>query len=316
MPLNSNTKLVRASTAWIQKDVNRIIWEIWLSVNDVLILTTGSSWRAEKYWELDDVELLVYFLKNDLDLNIQELCEILKNNGKFEFLVEDKLSENSPYFEWFIWEKVNKVFFPSRHIDSRIIFWETDSLNQINSTFIDVIKSLDWWKIDDWKTRIRTHKNISLSGGWKWKWEPYKIFDVESKTLFYAKEKNGRQVSLKLWMLRYIQYKIVSIIINLIRKWKIDNNNISKIWRSMNQKLDFLADFWLSLNNAQINELKFFYSYFVELHNRMVQMFPWHTSGSFQLNENDFREFIASIKAFNPLVQNLNLQEKNKAWQI
>lgn len=302
------TTLKRITTKWVQSRVSKVIHDIWVRTDNLLILTTWSSWRAEKYGELDDVELLIYSFWELWWVSKQDVCEALKNDSKFKFLIEPKEVDSVDSFEWMLWEARPKTFFPSRHIDTRVIFGEYDNMTHLNNIFIQLIRRADGKLVDDWKSRIRTHKNMSIKWEWKWKWELFKIFDSDEKTLHYLKSSSWKQISLKLWALRYLQYKIVYLLIKLIKTGRLDEMNIANIWRSIREKLTFISDFWVTLSQEKLDELVILYKYFLLQHENMVEIFRWRESWKITMNDKDFQDFLEYLQIFNQLVWELSLK--------
>lgn len=290
---------------YIKREIGLAVKSIlWRNVDtwDLTVMTTWSSWREEEYSALDDLELLVYWETKDIEEQIIE--EIRKYSWKCKILLEIKNKSFPDYYEnqnddW-------KTFFPSRFIDSLVLFWKWKYYEELKSIFIDNIQNVNWKEIKNWKNRLKYHSDISKIWQWSWKKEEFKVYDVKHKRINYYKDTN-KEISIKIWPLRSIQYKLVLIIMKLIRDDKIINSdNFDEIWKSIDSKIDFLENLWY-LTTDDIVKLKSFYSYFLWIHNEMTSKFNKKWEWYFELTNEEFELFLSNLDEFNTLIKRINV---------
>lgn len=304
---------------WTNKEANITIASVERIVSGLLngsgkkitIGTTWSSWRVEDYSELDELELLIYWREDgfieDIKILEQALLSYSWNNCRIVF--ERKLRSKPEYFEWVEWREIDVPrFFPSRFIDFLPIHGCACDYNSLLKEFLNNIENANSRDLRDWKSRVRSHKRISNTWIWRWKWEEYKIFDPNEKIINYSKTDGGIEISLKVWALRYIQYQIIQLVITLIRGKRINVTTFKEMWRSVSSKIDFLQNFDIELGLIELEELKGLYSFFLWIHNNLSAKFNKDWEGILELSDNEFKLFYQNLKDFNRLMTRFRIK--------
>ncbi len=298
------------------KDIQNIVSVIlWWRNNNTVVLTTWSSWRWEEYAAIDDLELLIFW-DNKCLLAEEILNMIWVTKRKCSLLIERKTFDNVAFFEWLECSPIQSpVFFPSRFIDYWVIYWDDSKLIPLESNFIHSLHEIGRKDLDRWNERIRYHKKVSQTWEWSWKWGTFKIFDQNERILIYEKWDN-KEVSIKIWPLRYIQYLIVKIIIQLVKLWDVKEKNFRDIWKSISDKLDFLSERKIELRYLEVEELKSLYNFFLNIHNKMSKNFKRNQDWSISFSDEDFKIFTEQLSRFNTLLWKLRLNDINPLTNI
>ncbi len=279
--------------------------------DSVIIGTTWSSGRKEEYAELDELELLIYW--ND-DLDAEQIKDLENTIDQYTWtpctmIFERKSPQLPEYFEWVLDRtELKPVFFPSRFIDFLQIHGSEEAFDELVLTFLWNIKNHKSKVISWWRNRVVVHKKVSENWLIKWKWEEHPLFDDDQKSLHYSKEKWGKEVSIKIWALRYIQYQIVQMIMTLIRRDKIDRESFRDIQWGIEWKIDYLSEFWVNISMIQLQELKSLYTFFLGIHNQLSKIFNKEWSGSMVFSDEDYLILKERLEDFNALMKEFKLK--------
>lgn len=294
---------------WIKKIV---AWILEVSWKDIIVGTTWSTWRSEEYANLDEIELLLYSWENISNDDLQSLQETIKNFSpdSCRIIFESKNKSTPDEFEWITGkEKIEPIFFPSRFIDYLQIHGSEEDYNELTERFISNIQSAPSNKIKWWKKRIRNHRLVSEKWIIRWKGDSIKLYDTDNKIINYSRQEWGLEVSIKIWALRYIQYQIVQILMILIRLSKIeDSETFQKIWSTIEDKIDFLSEYWLDVNFLELQELKWLYVFFLWIHNRISKKFNKDWEWSITFTNDEFKLFESNLNDFNTLMKKFKLK--------
>lgn len=279
--------------------------------DSVVIGTTWSSGRKEEYSELDELELLIYWNTGLDDHQISDLENTIDQYTwtPCTMIFERKSSQLPEYFEWLFGRTESKpVFFPSRFIDFLQIHGSEEAFDELVLKFLWNIKNHKSKVISWWRNRVAVHKKVSESWLIKWKWQEHPLFDDNHKSLHYSKENWGKEVSIKIWALRYIQYQIVQMIMTLIRRDKIDRESFRDIQWGIEWKIDYLSEFWVNISMIQIQELKSLYTFFLGIHNQLSKIFNKEWSGSMVFSDEDYLILKERLEDFNVLMKEFKLK--------
>lgn len=299
---------INVTLEWIEHIVHSILNT---TLKDIVVWTTGSSWRSEEYSILNDFELLLYAWSEVSSEDMQVFRDSIQSLSwsNCEIIFENKSKYNPEFFEWMVWWKtISPIFFPSRFIDFLQLYGSQSDYDELLSIFIWNIKTTEPKNIWNWKKRITTHRKTSNTWIIKWKWEESKIFDEDKKSLNYSNIQWGCEVSIKIWALRYIQYQIVHIIMSLIRSSKIENNHFKEIGRWVEQKIDFLSEYWLESSFLELQELKGLYWFFLGIHNNVSKKFNKNWKWVIELSDDEFKIFKENLLSFNKLMNQFKLK--------
>ena len=94
----------------------------------------------------------------------------------------------------------------------------------------------------------------------------------------------------------------------LIRAWRIDEQDFWEIWRWVEQKIDFLSDFWMEANFLELQELKWLYAFFLGIHNRVSKKFNKNGKWTIEFSPDEFSIFIENLSDFNKLMERFKLK--------
>jgi len=277
----------------------------------IVIWTTWSSWRKEEYAELDELELLIYWWNN---IDPEQILELEKTIDRYTWepcsMIFERKSSNKPeYFEWVLDRpNLKPIFFPSRFIDFLKIHGSSEAYDELITTFLWNIQNQNAKIISWWRGRVSAHKKVSENWIIKWKWEEFSLFNDDERTLSYSKEIWWKEVSIKIWALRYIQYQIVQMIMILIRKEKIDRDTFGQIQWWIESKIDFVSEFWVNISMIQLQELKSLYTFFLAIHNQFCKMFHKEGSWSMVFSDSDYLILKERLVDFNKLMSEFRLK--------
>lgn len=292
----------------VQELVNALLWK----QSNVIVGTTGSSGRNEEYASLDELELLLYpnvWMSGDEIKDFQETVQ--RYTWRCDIIFEHKTKMYPEFFEFverrWTWKP---VFFPSRFIDFLQLHWSQEEYTELVDIFLWNIRAHNAKTLEWWKKRIATHKKVSENGLIRWQGQDIPLFNDGDKMLHYEKSPWGREISIKIWALRYIQYQIVQMLMVLIRRNSIDKEVFQQIWNGVESKIDFLSDHGLNLGMIQLQELKWLYSFFLWIHNNISKAFHKDGAGSMIFSDEDYRIFKERLSDFNNLMAEFRLKEK------
>lgn len=276
--------------SWWEKRVNEIIK--WLSrkiisnlelnnsiKNTCVAMITWSDWRFENIpcgsW-LDvtifskterEREYFPRLLRDVLWIWLEKFNEKTLESKLFgsKKVVCDLVSfddvDNLLFYEW------NKnLFFPTRIYDSILVYGNEIIYKAIKNYILELIKATPKNTMESWRSRVRTHKKISFSGEWKRKNQDQKHFNINEWKVFYEKSFEI-ETWVKIWPMRYVQYKTALLITNAIRKEKISIQEAENLPKFMWDRIEFLRNITSGLENENdIKDLINSYYYFVKLH--------------------------------------------------
>ncbi len=200
--------------------------------DDIVIITTGSDWRLENKPCWSAMELIIYykeFFKEDYIKKIHDIFYTLlkKYNestlhsnigGNLDVIIEvKKIFDKSIYY--YGQEYDYKKIFPTRFLDSKFIFWNYEIYKELWNYFIKNLNQIKRHLKSFRDSKIRYHKWISESWTAKFKWETIKHFDIENWMIYFYKWID-KEIWVKMWPLRYYQYKIAYIILKYLQNIK------------------------------------------------------------------------------------------------
>lgn len=208
-------------------------------------------------------------------------------------------------------------FFPTRLLDAQYIYWNKDIFNELKQYLFLQLKDLEKKFYERWRNRIRSHRKISETWKANFKWNEINYFDPENGIVYYEKRESdvvgvsSLETWVKIWPMRFMQYKTASLIIKAIQNEKISLDEFLKIPNFLWDRLEFLRDLFDWIHWEQdLNDMTISYYYFVKMHHHLQHLFKqWDWEAvELELNPNDRMEFVEYLQTLNHLASSLQLK--------
>lgn len=291
--------------------------ELGFHKQNTLILTTWSDGRRENIRDASGVEIMLYVFNQSHNpysignivnesleqFNIHSVAP--KLFGTKKVLIEHKSGDNaidSEYME-------NPAFFPTRFLDSYKLYGGNARYEYLKNRYFEGLSTIDKKQRKSRKSRIRYHKNISFDGIGNRKGKPIEHFSPEQGYITYGKEWT-LEYGIKHWPLRYLQYQIMQIIIDLVRNWSLGRTDLTNIHWFVKDKIEFLRNFdTMPTNEAYLNDLVHAYYYFLRIHHILQKKYKSVPQTMIRLHFDEYerQEFIDTLRLFNARVEQLTV---------
>ncbi|MDD2515903.1 MAG: hypothetical protein PHF46_02610 [Candidatus Gracilibacteria bacterium] len=309
---------------FLQEEINKKIKETLGPISGVNIYVTGSDGRMESGINLEGSfgsDFILYFdniSEDDKTAVISILDNIEKGKDNINFL-EIKNIDNIALYEGGHSQNQNSknLFFPSRFIDSNTLFGESGFYDILVKKFIESVKTGIGLKHirsgGTWTSKIKIHKNISETGKGNRQGKEITHFDLNEGIINFQESRTGGipTLGIKMGSIRYLQYKLIYLILKLIENNKIDAQNFGNIGSFTADKIDFVRNFIDGLDEGKIRDLTEAYYYFLKIHFLLQKQFKEIDKGSvkIELNSNQKEEFKDVLFTFNSLVKGLTIRQ-------
>lgn len=272
------SKRLKTMIAWAHEKIIPILEAYNIHQDDFILLLTGSDWRRENRKEASWVEMIAYtnrdLAKNmiikitseiwDLFMWYNRLSVTKKVYWTNKVEVEPKRFTNisnfeDPYTDY-------NVFFPSRFLDGALLFGSDLAYESLFALFQKDVVSAQASDMTTFKSRIKYAQDITLQWKRDFKWKSITHFDFEKNEIYYEKTAHLERW-VKMWPLRYVQYKFCFLIVQLLRTQQINYKDL--IWMNpfISDKIELIRNFikW-GIDESKITDLRTTYYTFLKIH--------------------------------------------------
>jgi hypothetical protein len=194
--------------------------------------------------------------------NRLSLAKKVYGSNKVE--VEPKRFEKVGYFED-PYSNYQTVF-PTRFMDWAMIYGSEYLYKKLYYIFADDLSKATSHHLGLFKSRIKYAADISNHWEKIFKGNNVQHFDREKKEIYYQKTPLV-ETGVKMWPLRYVQYKLAYLIIQLIKTNKIAYKDFKELEWFMHKKIEFLRNYvkW-GMSEHIIQDLSIIYYTFLKIH--------------------------------------------------
>jgi len=274
-----STRLKNITSTTAEKIVP-ILYQQGLDKNDVVLLVTGSDWRKENRPNTSSVEMIAYIYGNNYSLrpllqniakdigtvfmwyNRLSLAKKIYGSNKVE--VEPKNFKDVWYFEDPYGSY--RTIFPTRFMDGTMIYWSENLYKNLYDSFAEDLQTATARTLKPFKSRIKYAEDISTLKERLFKGKEVQHFDFDRKEIYYQKTPEV-ETGVKMWPLRYVQYKLAYLIIQLIKTNKINYLEFKELEGFIHKKIEFLRDYVKGgMPEAVVQDLSLIYYTFLKIH--------------------------------------------------
>lgn len=256
-----------------------VLADKWLDEQSFVLLLTGSDWRKENRTDASSVEMIAYINQESVSREIVQ--EIAKNVGELfmwynrlslakkiywtnKVEVEPKNFKDVGYFD----DPYSgyKTIFPTRFMDGALIYWNNTNYETLYNEFACDLQKINAHSLNQFSSRVKYAKDINDNGNRMYKGNLISHINREKKEIYYQKTAE-LETGVKMWQLRYVQYKLWYLITQLIRSKKIDYTAFKEVEWFMHNKIEFLRDYVKGgMDEVLIEDLSLIYYTFLKIH--------------------------------------------------
>lgn len=165
------------------------------------------------------------------------------------------------------------VFFPSRMIDAYPLYG--DPIFWFREMLYKELQQIPQDDIDKRKSRVSSHRKLTET--WTQTFNNGKKilthFDLKTGNINYGKDQ-WLEIGIKMWPLRYVQYKLVEMICELVKNKKINQHEFQWIEPNMKDKMEFLRNhFHTNKDEESINLIINTYFECLQIHHHMQEQY-------------------------------------------
>lgn len=250
-----------------------------INKDDLVLVVTGSDWRKENRTDASSIEMIAYVdyescSKDVIQKITRELWSAFmgynrlsiakKVYGTNKVEVEPKLFKEISYFEDPYSDYTS--LFPTRFIDWAMIYGTEEIHKKLFTIFATELKGMNAKALKPFKSRITYAKDVSNQWERRYKNNNIEHFNRDKKEIYYQKTPE-LETGVKMWPLRYIQYKLSYLLTNIIAENKVAYEDFKEIGGFIHNKIEFLRNFikgWI--DESQIQEISYIYYTFLKIH--------------------------------------------------
>jgi len=332
-----NKKRVEEIAGVLNINLPKQLEAINLNPDWLIIVTTGSDGRLENLPCGSGIELIVY---KSPDLKIpNNLEEVLKSIIWYQIIDFNKKTLH--HIAWISPKLLIEVktirdgmsllfhgddlndksqFFPTRFLDSKVLFGSWVKYKDLWNLIIQYIRTdKKGFKdlLENFKSRrIRYHKKISENGRGRFRWEKIFHFNLDKWELYYYKDES-KEIGVKMWPLRYYQYKLAYLIYKFIllanELSKEDIDELINLNKNIKTKIEYLRDKveWLPKAEWELKDFINIYYKFLYFHLLLQRSFKNNKAKNkiiFQLDYNDKQELLEQLDFSNKILKDLKIK--------
>ena len=299
------THLANIAISWNSKQdriswlLNRILSDSPINSWDVMIWTTWSDWRYENkpfQWVDSNLELVFMWNKS----SSRRLGTIVKEvKDAITCTIDAVETKNLETDSMILFNEDTNLVFPTRIWDTILFYWKSDLLNTAKQRLSsEIIKN--WSGLcGKFSERLRVHKQTLATGMWRFRWNTYKLFDLDSGMIYYDPLKYIHWV--KPGPLRVVQYTLALALMKAIKNsWK-HLPFIHELPTNIPQRLDFLFESNLTdYSRGEIDQIKHIYWVFLSIYHELQYRYLTKTETEYQIIDrdtlNDIKQMLDILK--------------------
>jgi hypothetical protein len=166
-------------------------------------------------------------------------------------------------------------------------------------------------ELNQFRSRVSYAAGITREWGRKFKDDYIRHFDFEKKEIYYKKSPEI-ETGIKMGPLRYVQYKLCSIICNLLRNDKIWYEEFQNLEWFMQNKIDFIRPYVKGLGeDRDVADLSLIYYTCLQIHHvcqKRYKQVTWSDPFVFHLDSDENKTLQEMLISLNKIMEQISLK--------